>query len=105
MVGSLTGLAQREVTEFTDILRSYGLDEDDAARIVKSIKANKKRWVDFMMRFELGLEERDPKRARRSALIERDPAKVSGAWVFAKTRVPDLWMSAAASGSNRDLPA
>jgi len=59
---------QREVTEVTDILRSYGLDEDDAARVVKSIKADKKRWVDFMMRFELGLEEPDPKRASRSAL-------------------------------------
>jgi hypothetical protein len=59
---------QREVTEVTDILRSYGLDEDDAARVVQSIKADKKRWVDFMMRFELGLEEPDPKRASRSAL-------------------------------------
>jgi len=51
---------QREVAEVTDILRSYGLDEEDAARVVKSIKADKKRWVDFMMRFEVGLEEPDP---------------------------------------------
>jgi VIT1/CCC1 family predicted Fe2+/Mn2+ transporter len=58
----------REVAEVTDILRSYGLDEEDASRVVKSIKADKKRWVDFMMRFELGLEEPDPKRAGRSAL-------------------------------------
>ena len=58
----------REVAEVTDILRSYGLNEADAARVVKSIKADKKRWVDFMMRFELGLEEPDPKRASRSAV-------------------------------------
>ena len=58
----------REVAEVTDILRSYGLDEEDATRVVKSIKADKKRWVDFMMRFELGLEEPDPTRAGRSAL-------------------------------------
>lgn len=58
----------KEVAEVTDILRSYGLNEEDAARVVKSIKADKKRWVDFMMRFELGLEEPDPKRAGRSAL-------------------------------------
>jgi len=58
----------REVAEVTDILRSYGLNDADADRVVKSIKADKKRWVDFMMRFELGLEEPDPKRASRSAL-------------------------------------
>jgi len=58
----------REVAEVTDILRSYGLNEDDATRVVTSIQADKKRWVDFMMRFELGLEEPDPKRAGRSAL-------------------------------------
>jgi len=58
----------KEVAEVTDILRSYGLGEEDAARVVKSIKADKKRWVDFMMRFELGLEEPDPRRAGRSAL-------------------------------------
>ena len=60
-------MPHREVTEVTDILRSYGLDEDDATRVVKSIKADKKRWVDFMMRFELGLEEPDPKRASRGS--------------------------------------
>jgi hypothetical protein len=50
------------------VLRSYGLEDDKVAAVVKSIRADKKRWVDFMMRFELGLEEPDPKRARNSAL-------------------------------------
>jgi VIT1/CCC1 family predicted Fe2+/Mn2+ transporter len=36
--------------------------------VVKAIRADKRRWVDFMMRFELGLEEPDPKRASRSAI-------------------------------------
>lgn len=36
--------------------------------VISVIRANKKRWVDFMMRFELGLEEPDPKRAGQSAL-------------------------------------
>jgi predicted membrane protein (TIGR00267 family) len=38
------------------------------ATVVKAIRSDKKRWVDFMMRFELSLEEPDPRRARRSAL-------------------------------------
>ncbi len=58
----------KETAEVHDILRSYGLSEDDAARVASSIKADTKRWVDFMMRFELGLEEPDPKRAGRSAI-------------------------------------
>jgi hypothetical protein len=35
--------------------------------VVTALQADQKRWVDFMMRFELGLEEPDPKRARKSA--------------------------------------
>jgi len=58
----------KETAEVHDILRSYGLCEDDAGRVANSISADRKRWVDFMMRFELGLEEPDPQRAARSAL-------------------------------------
>ena len=58
----------KETAEVQEILSSYGLREDDAARVANSIKDDRKRWVDFMMRFELGLEEPDPKRAGRSAL-------------------------------------
>ena len=61
-------IPHKDTAEVTDIIRSYGLNEDDASRVVNSIKADKRRWVDFMMRFELGLEEPDPKRAGRSAL-------------------------------------
>ena len=59
---------EQEAAEVADVLRSYGLDDDNVTTVVNSIRANKKRWVDFMMRFELGLEEPDPKRARNSAL-------------------------------------
>jgi VIT1/CCC1 family predicted Fe2+/Mn2+ transporter len=61
-------LPEKEAAEVADVLRSYGLGEDLVASVVKSICADKKRWVDFMMRFELGLEEPEPKRARNSAL-------------------------------------
>ena len=59
---------EKEAAEVADVLRSYGLEDDKVEAVVTSIRADKKRWVDFMMRFELGLEEPDPKRARNSAL-------------------------------------
>lgn len=58
----------KEIAEVTGILTTYGLTPEDAARVTRSIAADPKRWVDFMMRFELGLEEPDPRRAGRSAL-------------------------------------
>lgn len=61
-------MPEKEAAEVADVLRSYGLGEDMVASVVNSIRADNKRWVDFMMRFELGLEEPDPKRARNSAL-------------------------------------
>ena len=61
-------MPDEEAAEVAAVLRSYGLDGDKVAAVVDSIRADKKRWVDFMMRFELGLEEPDPKRARNSAL-------------------------------------
>jgi vacuolar iron transporter family protein len=56
-----------EEAEVAQIFRSYGLDESSVASIVRSLSADPQRWVDFMMRFELGLEEPDPRRARTSA--------------------------------------
>ena len=55
-------MPEKEAAEVADVLRSYGLGDDKVAAVVNSIRADKKRWVDFMMRFELGLEEPDPKR-------------------------------------------
>ncbi|MCC7451054.1 MAG: VIT1/CCC1 transporter family protein [Anaerolineae bacterium] len=56
-----------EAEEVAQIFRGYGLNEPEIAPVVKAMRADPKRWVDFMMRFELGLEEPDPKRARVSA--------------------------------------
>jgi len=56
-----------ETEEVAKVFRDYGLSEEQMAPVVKAITGNQKRWVDFMMRFELGLEEPDPARAARSA--------------------------------------
>ena len=58
---------QQEIAEVADVLRSYGLGEEHLDAVVKAICSDKQRWVDFMMQFELGLEEPDPRRASRSA--------------------------------------
>jgi predicted membrane protein (TIGR00267 family) len=60
-------MPEQEAAEVAAVLRSYGLEGEKVESVVNSIRADKKRWVDFMMRFELGLEEPDPKRASRSA--------------------------------------
>ena len=60
-------LPEKEAEEVADVFRGYGMSETDVAPVVSAICADQKRWVDFMMRFELGFEEPDPKRARNSA--------------------------------------
>jgi VIT1/CCC1 family predicted Fe2+/Mn2+ transporter len=59
---------ETEAKEVADIFRSYGLDDTTVASVVQGIRSDRSRWVDFMMRYELGLEEPDPTRARKSAL-------------------------------------
>ena len=61
-------MPEREAEEVALVFRSYGLPEETVATVVKAVSSDQNRWVDFMMKFELGLEEPDPKRASRSAL-------------------------------------
>ncbi len=60
-------IPDQEEEEVAKVFRAYGLSEAQLAPVVSAIRSNKKRWVDFMMRFELGLEPPDPTRAARSA--------------------------------------
>ena len=60
-------LPEKETEEVADVFRGYGMSEEEIAPVVTAICSDQKRWVDFMMRFELGFEEPDPKRARNSA--------------------------------------
>lgn len=60
-------MPEEEAAEVAQIFRAYGLDEPNVAALVNTLRADRDRWVDFMMRFELGLEEPDPRRARTSA--------------------------------------
>ncbi len=57
-----------ETKEVVDVFEEYGLPHPIAVQAAHAIRKDRRRWVDFMMRFELGLEKPDPKRARTSAL-------------------------------------
>ena len=67
---------EREVAEIPDeearevqrVFTDYGLTREEAEPVVEALTKKPKQWVDFMMRFELGLEEPDPKRALQSAI-------------------------------------
>jgi vacuolar iron transporter family protein len=61
-------IPEAEGKEVADIFQSYGISLEECRPVVDALRRKPKAWVDFMMRFELGLEEPDPRRALRSAL-------------------------------------
>src|SRR6266511_440296 len=76
-VTEVTEKPAAEVAETTAIFSSYGVTEDDSRPIVDALRTRPEAWVDFMMRFELGLEKPDPQRALTSA------ATIGGAYAAA----------------------
>jgi VIT1/CCC1 family predicted Fe2+/Mn2+ transporter len=60
-------IPHEEAREVQEVFTSYGLNREEATHVVDALTKKPKEWVDFMMRFELGLEEPDPKRALQSA--------------------------------------
>ena len=58
---------EREIQEVRDVFLGWGLTKETTEEATQEIIKDDKRWVEFMMKFELGLEEPDPKRARKSA--------------------------------------
>jgi len=68
-------IPHEEMREVAEVFQGYGLTEDETWPIVQALKRQPKDWIDFMMRFELGLEKPNPKRALTSALT------IAGAYV------------------------
>jgi len=62
-------IPREEMKEVADIFRHYGIAEENIHPVVDAMSRKPKEWVDFMMRFELGLEKPEPKRARNSAMV------------------------------------
>jgi VIT1/CCC1 family predicted Fe2+/Mn2+ transporter len=61
-------IPEEEKREVAEVFHSYGLSREESTPLVEALAKHPKKWVDFMMRFELGLEKPDPKRALASAL-------------------------------------
>jgi vacuolar iron transporter family protein len=60
-------IPDEEALEVQKVFADYGLSHDESVPVVQALTRKPKQWVDFMMRFELGLEAPDPKRAVQSA--------------------------------------
>jgi VIT1/CCC1 family predicted Fe2+/Mn2+ transporter len=63
----LTNKREAEIQEVRKVFLDWGLSKETAEEATMEIIKDDKRWVDFMMKYELGLEKPDPKRATRSA--------------------------------------
>ena len=58
---------EKEKMEVREVLETYGVSESSSKLIAEEMAKDKEKWVNFMMRFELGLEKPDEKRAAKSA--------------------------------------
>ncbi|CAD6260634.1 unnamed protein product [Miscanthus lutarioriparius] len=56
-----------EAADIGEIMSQYGLEPQEYGPVIDGLRRNPQAWLDFMMRFELGLEKADPKRALQSA--------------------------------------
>lgn len=68
-------MPEAEEAEVVDILVAYGVKSETARAVARDLRGSPRNWIDFMMRFELGLEEPDRRRALGSA------ATIGGAYI------------------------
>ncbi len=92
-------IPDKEKEEIRNIFKQYGLNESVQDSIADELEKDKDKWVDFMMKFELGLEKPDANRARNSAATIGISYIVGGlipltAYFFTKTPLQGLFISA-----------
>jgi len=68
-------MPEEEKAEVHRVFEAYGLTSEESKPVIEALSHRPEAWVDFMMRFELGLEPPDPRRALRSALT------IAGAYI------------------------
>lgn len=72
----IENMLDHEKDEVIEIFESYGLTRDESTPLVESLAKRPEDFADFMMRFELGLEKPQPKRALRSGFT------IGGAYIL-----------------------
>ncbi|MEI6682104.1 MAG: VIT1/CCC1 transporter family protein [Bacteroidota bacterium] len=92
-------IPEKEKGEVRHIFAQYGINEPTQHIIADELAKDKAKWVDFMMKYELGLEKPDINRARNSAATIGLSYVVGGfipltAYFFTKTPIEGLWISA-----------
>jgi VIT1/CCC1 family predicted Fe2+/Mn2+ transporter len=100
----IVDLRDREVAEVREVFRGFGLEGEPLEAAVGAIAADPDRWTRFMLRFELGLEAPDRRRAPLSALTIGASYIVGGMipltpYLIAPTVKAALPMSIAATGA------
>lgn len=90
---------ETERREVKEIFAGYGLSGESQELIINEMEKDHDKWVDFMMRFELGLDKPDINRARQSARNIGLAYIVGGivplsAYIFTKTPGKGLLYSA-----------
>jgi VIT1/CCC1 family predicted Fe2+/Mn2+ transporter len=68
-------IPHEEMREVAEVFQAYGLTEAETWPIVQALRKQPRNWIDFMMRFELGLERPNPRRALVSAMT------IAGAYI------------------------
>ncbi|XP_042444845.1 vacuolar iron transporter 2-like [Zingiber officinale] len=94
----IIAVPDNEAAEIAEILAKYGLEPHEYGPVVNSLRKNPQAWLEFMMKFELGLEKPDPKRASQSALTIAVSYMVGGAvpllpYVFIPTATKAMFAS------------
>src|SRR5665647_1395995 len=88
-------IPEEEKKEVRVVFAQYGLNESTQNIIADELAKNKENWVNFMMKYELGLEKPDVNRARNSAATIGLSYIIGGlipltAYFFTKTPVEGL---------------
>lgn len=89
----------KEKEEIKLVFEQYGLSESIQNNIADELAKDKDKWVDFMMKFELGLEKPDANRARNSAATIGISYIIGGlipltAYFFTRSPLEGLFISA-----------